>query len=134
MTERIADADKLVKVYIKMRDAKAQMVADHDAKILELEGKMELIENELLEICKATGQDGGKTAHGSFTRTVKTRYWTNDWDAMYRFIKQHDAVELLERRVAQTNMKTFLNENPGLLPDGLNVDSKYSITVRRATK
>lgn len=134
MTEKTIDADKLVKVYIKMRDAKAAMVAEHDAKVLELEEKMGLIEQELLEICKTTGQDGGKTAHGSFTRTVKTRYWTNDWDAMYRFIKDNNAVELLERRVAQSNMKTFLQENPGLLPEGLNVDSKYSITVRRATK
>lgn len=134
MTEKTIDADKLVKVYIKMRDAKAAMVAEHDAKVAELEEKMSLIEHELLDICKATGQDGGKTSHGSFTRTVKTRYWTNDWDAMYRFIKDHDAVDLLERRVAQANMKTFLTENPGLLPEGLNVDSKYSITVRRATK
>lgn len=134
MTEQIVDADKLVKVYIKMRDAKAAMVAKHEAEVGELEEKMGLIEQELLEICKATGQDGGKTSHGSFTRTVKTRYWTNDWDSMYRFIKEHDAVELLERRVAQANMKTFLTENPGLLPEGLNVDSKYSITVRRATK
>lgn len=134
MTEKTIDADKLVKVYIKMRDAKSHMVAEHEAKVLDLEEKMALIEHELLDICKATGQDGGKTSHGSFTRTVKTRYWTNDWDAMYRFIKDHDAVELLERRVAQLNMKTFLQENPGLLPEGLNVDSKYSITVRRATK
>lgn len=134
MTEKTIDADKLVKVYIKMRDAKAAMVAEHDAKVAELEEKMSLIEHELLNICKATGQDGGKTSHGSFTRTVKTRYWTNDWDAMYRFIKDHDAVDLLERRVAQLNMKTFLTENPGLLPEGLNVDSKYSITVRRAPK
>ncbi|NBR09912.1 MAG: hypothetical protein EBT98_09775 [Opitutaceae bacterium] len=134
MTEKIIDADKLVRVYIKMRDAKAHMVAEHDAKVLELEEKMALVEHELLDICKTTGQDGGKTAHGSFTRTVKTRYWTTDWDSMYRFIKDHDAVELLERRVAQLNMKTFLQENPGLLPEGLNVDSKYSITVRRATK
>ena len=134
MTEKTIDADKLVKVYIKMRDAKAQMVAEHDEKVAALEAQMGLIEHELLDICKATGQDGGKTSHGSFTRTVKTRYWTNDWDAMYRFIKDHDAVDLLERRVAQLNMKTFLQENPGLLPEGLNVDSKYSITVRRATK
>jgi hypothetical protein len=134
MTEKTIDADKLVKVYIKMRDAKAQMVAEHDEKVAALEAQMGIIEHELLDICKATGQDGGKTSHGSFTRTVKTRYWTNDWDAMYRFIKDHDAVDLLERRVAQLNMKTFLQENPGLLPEGLNVDSKYSITVRRATK
>ena len=134
MTEKTVDADKLVKVYIKMRDAKAAMVAEHDAKVAELEEKMSLVESELLDICKTTGQDGGKTSHGSFTRTVKTRYWTNDWDAMYRFIKDNNAIELLERRVAQANMKTFLTENPGLLPEGLNVDSKYSITIRRATK
>ena len=62
MTEKIIDADKLVRVYIKMRDAKAHMVAEHDAKVLELEEKMALVEHELLDICKTTGQDGGKTA------------------------------------------------------------------------
>ena len=43
------------------------------------------------------------------------------------------AVELLEQRVHQTNMKQFLKENPDLLPEGINVDSKYSISVRRST-
>jgi len=40
--------------------------------------------------------------------------------------------ELLERRIHQTNIKQFLEENPDLLPAGLNVDSAYSITVRRS--
>ena len=135
MTEAIKyDADRLVRVYIKMRDAKTAMVAEHDTRMAALEVQMEAIEAELLNICKTTGQDGGKTAHGSFSRTVKTRYWTGDWSAMHAFIREHDAVDLLERRVAQTNMKQFLQDNPGLMPEGLNVDSKYSITVRRATK
>ena len=135
MTEAIKyDADRLVRVYIKMRDAKTAMVAEHDTRMAALEVQMEAIEAELLNICKTTGQDGGKTSHGSFTRTVKTRYWIGDWGAMHAFIREHDAVDLLERRVAQTNMKQFLQDNPGLMPEGLNVDSKYSITVRRATK
>jgi hypothetical protein len=95
---------------------------------------MELIEQALLEICKSTGQDGGRTTHGTFSRSVKTRYWTNDWDSMYRFIKEHDAVQLLEQRVHQGNMKQFLQENPGTLPEGLNADARYAITVRRASK
>lgn len=134
MTEKTVDADKLVKVYVKMRDAKAALVREHDEKIAELDQQMSLIEAELLEICKATGQDGGKTSHGTFTRGVKTRYWTSDWSSMHAFIKEHDALSLLEQRVSQSNMKQFLQENPGLLPPGLNVDSKYSITVRRASK
>jgi hypothetical protein len=122
-------ADKLVAVYIKMRDAKAEL-AKQDAVISE---QMSVIEAELLEICKATGQEGGRTAKGTFTRSVKTRYWTSDWESMYSFIKEHNALELLEQRVSQNNMKTFLKENPDKLPAGLNVDSKYSITVRRPT-
>jgi len=39
----------------------------------------------------------------------------------------------LEKRIAQTNMATFLEENPDLLPPGLNVDSKYTISIRRKT-
>lgn len=128
------DATKLVSVYIKMRDAKDALTREYEAKINEVKEQMELIEQALLEICKETGQDGGKTAYGTFSRTVKTRYWTNDWSSMYSFIKDNDAIQLLEQRVHQGNMKQFLTENPGLLPEGLNTDSKYSITVRRASK
>jgi len=128
------DATKLVSVYIKMRDAKDALTREYEAKINEVKEQMELVEQALLEICKETGQDGGKTAYGTFSRTVKTRYWTNDWGSMYRFIKDNDAIQLLEQRVHQGNMKQFLTENPGLLPEGLNTDSKYSITVRRASK
>lgn len=126
------DAAKLVQVYIKMRDTKDAMVREHEAKIAELTAQMEVIEQELLEICKTTGQDGGKTPYGSFTKTVKTRYWTNDWDSMYQFIKSHDIPQLLERRIHQGNFKEFMEANPGLLPEGLNVDARYAITVRRA--
>lgn len=127
-------ADKLVKVYIKMRDAKAAKVKAHEDEIAALDENLDLITKELLEVCKATGQDGGKTAFGTFTRTVKTRYWTSDWKSMYDFIKENDAIELLEQRVAQGNMKQFLKDNPDKLPAGMNVDAKYSITVRRPTK
>ena len=126
------DANKLVQVYIKIRDAKEIKTKQHDEERAALDEQLAAVEESLLEICKTTGQDGGKTQYGSFTRTVKTRYWTSDWDSMYRFIKDHDAPELLERRVHQGNFKDFLQENPDKMPEGMNVDSRYSITVRRA--
>jgi len=126
------DANQLVKVYIKIRDAKERKVKQHEEELAVLEQQLDVVEQELLAICKATGQDGGKTENGSFTRTVKTRYWTSDWDSMYQFIKNHDAPELLERRIHQGNFKEFLQDNPDKMPEGMNVDSRYSITVRRA--
>jgi hypothetical protein len=128
------DADRLVRVYIKIRDAKAQLKTEFDEAVGRLDEQMDVVETELLNLCKSTGQDGGRTDHGTFTRTVKTRYWTSDWQSMYEFIKDHNALELLEQRVSQGNMKKFLLDNPQELPAGLNVDSKYAITVRRPTK
>lgn len=126
------DAEKLVKIYIKIRDAKQALEREMEEKVNALQEQLDIVEQELLELCKATGQDGGKTAYGSFTRSVKTRYWTQDWDSMYAFIRQHDAPELLEKRIHQTNFKEFLSNHPDKLPNGVNVDSKYSITVRRS--
>jgi len=125
------NVEQLVKVYIKMRDARQRLQQDFDEADSKIKVQQEAIQQALLELCKETGTDGLKTAAGTVSRTVKTRYWTSDWNSMKNFIKEHDAFELLEQRVHQTNMKSFLEENPNLMPQGMNIDSKYAITVRR---
>jgi hypothetical protein len=49
-------------------------------------------------------------------------------------MKENDALDLLEKRIAQTNMATFLQDNPTLVPPGLNSNSEYEISVRKPTK
>ena len=120
-------ADDLVSIYIKMRDKKAQLQAEID----KIDAQQEVISQTLLELCKETGADGIRTAAGNVIRTVKTRYWTGDFGAFREFVKENDAFELFENRVHQTNMRAFLEENPDKHPPGLNIDSKYTITVRR---
>lgn len=128
------DAAKLVSVYIKIRDARDAKKRNLEEEIGKLDEQLSTIEAELLEICKTTGQDGGKTPAGTFTRSVKTRYWTSDWDSFYKTVKEHDAPQLLEQRIHQGNFKTFVQEHPDAMPAGVNVDSKYAITVRRSSK
>lgn len=125
------NADSLVKTYIKIRDAKQVKERALKDEIKELDVQLSTIEQELLEICKDTGQDGGKTSSGTFTRSVKRRYWTNDWDSMYKFINEHSMPELLEKRLHQQNFVQFITENPDVMPEGVNVESKYSVTVYR---
>ena len=124
--------DKLAGIYIKIRDARAKLKSEYEAQDTELQGQMDVIEEQLLEACKSIGADSIRTVAGTVIRSVKSRYWTNDWDSMYNFIRQHDAFGLLERRIHQSNMKQFIEENPDLLPMGLNTDSRYSIVVRRS--
>lgn len=124
--------DKLAGIYIKIRDARAKLKSDYEAQDTELEEQMAVIEEQLLEACKVIGADSIRTPEGTVIRSIKNRYWTNDWDSMYNFVRQYDAFGLLERRIHQTNMKQFIEENPNLLPMGLNTDSRYSIVVRRS--
>jgi hypothetical protein len=124
--------DKLAAIYIKIRDAKDKLTADYKQQYANLEEQMSVLEAEMLETCKTMNADSIRTKAGTIIRSIKSRYWTNDWDSMYRFIKENDAYGLLEKRLHQTHMKEFLSENPDLLPMGLNVESEYTVVVRRS--
>jgi hypothetical protein len=123
--------EKLVKIYLKMREKHAEMSHEFKEKESALKTQMDKVKAALLEFCKENEIDSVRTAEGLFFRTVKQSYWTNDWEAMGKFVVEHQAPELLEKRLNQGNMKQFLEEHPDLLPPGLNVDSQYSVTVRR---
>lgn len=125
------NAEQLVTVYIKMRDALVKLQREFDEKEGAIKAQQDIVTQALLEMCKEMGAEGLRTPAGSVFKTIKTRYWTSDWGSMKQFIKDNDALDLMEQRVHQTNMKNFLEENPTLMPPGMNVDSRYSITVRR---
>ena len=125
---------KLSSIYLKIRDARSELKAKYEEDDKKLEEQMDVIEAKLLEICKATDADSIKTQAGTVMRRVATRYWTNDWDSMYEFVKENDAYGLFEKRISQTNMKQFLEENPDKFPKGMLLDSAYKITVRRSNK
>lgn len=126
------DLDKLTAIYLKMRDKRDDMRRDAEAREKEIEEQMSIIEAEMLEVCKQMNADSVRTPHGTIIRSVKSRYWTNDWDSMYQFIKEHDAFGLLEKRLHQTHLKEFLSENPNTFPIGVNVENSYSVVVRRS--
>jgi hypothetical protein len=119
--------DRLVKAYIKIRDVRSELTKQID----ELEEKQKVIQDKLLEICKETGTESLRTEFGTVTKRITKRYWTSDWESFYKFMKDHDAMQLLEQRVSRGNMESFLEENPDLHPPGLNVDANYAVTVRR---
>jgi hypothetical protein len=126
------DMDKLAAVYIKIRDKRAVAKKEFEERDKGLEEQMQIVADEMLEACKRIGADSIKTPHGTIIRSVKSRYWTNDWDSMYTFIEGQGAFGLLEKRLHQTNMKDFLAENPDLYPVGLNVENSYTVVVRRS--
>lgn len=126
--------DKLVAAYRKIRSAVQDEEEAHKQKIASLKEQMDLVNAKLLEICNAQNVDSLRTKEGTVSRRMATRYWTSDWESMYRFIKEHDVMHLLEQRIHNGNMRTYLEENPDVLPVGLNADTKYVISVRKPTE
>ena len=131
-TAQSLDMGHLTQVYIKIRDARDALTAKYKQDVAELEEQMSTIEQEMLETCKTMDASSIRTPHGTIVRSVKTRYWTNDWNSMYDFIKENGAFGLLEKRLHQTHMKDFLTENPDLFPKGMNVENEYTVVVRRS--
>lgn len=130
MTKKL-DTDKLVRVYIKMRDKKNEIKRQRDEEIADIEAQMDTIKEALLQYCEDNNVESSRTESGTFYRSTRSKYWTSDWDQFYQFVLEHEVPELLERRIAQNNLKTFLEENPDLSPKGLQADTEYTISVRK---
>jgi Zn/Cd-binding protein ZinT len=62
---------------------------------------------------------------------VKTRYWTSDWESVYKFVLENNMPELFEKRLNQSVIKELVEEDADFALPGLNSDSEYVITVRK---
>ena len=129
--EEEVSPEKFTKVYLKIREKRAELKAQFEQEDSKLEAQLNAIKSALLDYCKKQGVDSVRTQAGLFYRGIKTRYWTNDWDSMNRFILEHGVPEFYEKRLNQTSVRQYLEENPDVLPPGLNVENDYVITVRK---
>jgi hypothetical protein len=130
-TQAAVPVEKLVKVYLKMNATLAEKKAAFETEEKALKEQMTKVKSALLTYCKEQNVESVRTTEGLFYRGVATRYWTSDWESMGKFIVENSVPDLLEKRLHQGNVKQFLETHPDLLPPGLNVDSEYTITVRR---
>ncbi len=130
MTEGVS-IDKLTRVFVKIRDAKAELAAEFKKKDAELTAQMDELKRAMLDYCKDQNVESVRTEAGLVYRTVRTRYWTGDWETMHSFIVENNLPHLLEKRLNQSAVKEMLEEYPEMVPPGLNADSEYSITVRK---
>ena len=134
MDKEAIPLDRLAKVYRKLRGKITELTQEYDTAVELLKGQQDEIKYAMKDQMKALGVTSVRTLEGTVVLSVKTRYSTQDWDEFKKFVIAHEAIELLEKRIAQTNMAQFLEENPGLVPPGLNSSSEYDISVRKPTQ
>jgi hypothetical protein len=125
------DMDDQAQQYLKLRQKRELLKERFTAEDSQLEKAMAEIEAQLLDSLNETNSTSMSTNSAVIMRSVRRRYMPTNWDAVYKLIEKHKAFSLLEKRVHNGNMKDFLDEHPDEYPAGLNVDSRYAVTVRR---
>jgi len=123
--------DDLTRTYVKIRNRLQEKAAAFKEEEAKLKSQLDVIKRALLDYCSENGVESARTAHGIFYRTTKTRYWTSDWESMHKFVLDQGVPDFLEKRLNQSVVKQFLEENPEQVPPGLNTDVEYVVTVRK---
>ena len=124
--------DSLVETYLAIRNERDKLSREHDAKDKELSNDLAQIEQVLLNSCNEVGADSIRTVGGTIIKSTKENFVCGDWDNFKQYVMQHDAIELLQQRIHQTNFKEFLSgrEDEGL-PPGISSMREFKVTVRK---
>ena len=129
------NAEEIVDAYLNIREARQKLAQDFEDADAELKKDMTHLEQMLLATCQDIGADSIKTKFGTVIRKVNQRFYCTDWENFCKFVMEHDAVDLFERRLHQGNFRQFVEEHEGEgLPPGVNIMREYGITVRKANK
>jgi len=126
-----APADRMTKAYLKIREKRAELKREFTKQDDELSNQLDILKRALLSYCDRNKVESVRTDEGLFFRSQRTKYWASDWEAMHKFVIQHQVPELLDKRINQTNVKQFLEDNPELKPEGLKIDTQYVVSVRK---
>jgi hypothetical protein len=133
-TQEPVPLDRLAKIYRKIKERIDLLTQEYDNEIETLKAQQDEIRFAMKDQMKSMGVKSVQTSFGTVSMVTKTRYNTQDWDSFKKFILEHEVVDLLEKRIAQTNMARYLEENPGSLPPGLNSVTEFEIRVTKPTK
>lgn len=125
------DVDQLVRVYIKIRDARAANTREYEAEDSRLKQQQEKIESVLLAHLNETNSNSVQTPSGTFFRQEEVIPSASDWGAFHAWMREQNAMDALERRVKRVFITEYMDANEGRLPPGISVFRRFACRVRK---
>ncbi|NDE60018.1 MAG: hypothetical protein EB010_11485 [Acidimicrobiia bacterium] len=128
------NTEQMVDAYLAIRTERERILREYEANDARLKEDMAKIEAALLGVCNEINADSIKTTNGTVIRKLNERFYCSDWDNFRKYVLENEAVELLERRIHQSNFRQHLSETEqDGLPPGVNVMREFGITVRKVS-
>lgn len=123
--------EQVVERYLKLRRKKEEIENEAKTKVSEVKAKMTMLESWLMQKADEDGVTSFKTTAGTAFVTSTDFANVADWDAVLTFIKNHEAFDMLERRVSKAAVRAHMDET-GDVPPGITYGTKIGINVRKA--
>lgn len=120
--------EKLMQASINMRDK----IAELEKQISDIKVQRDQVDMALNEACRTLNVSSLKTKAGTISRILKTKYWTSDWNSMYDFILENRLPEFFEKKLVQSAIKEYLEQNPDKHPPGLQATSEYTVRITKS--
>lgn len=132
MSELEYDAATLIAKYLELRDTKEKIAEQHKLELSPYNDALETIENALLKIMLDTKVDSLPvrdlgTAYQQRVLSVKCA----DRGAFHAFVFKHHAGEYLTAHVSKDAVNTYMEENEGRLPPGIEARWYTNVNVMR---
>lgn len=130
-------ADKLIKLYLKTREAKAQASRAYDEQEAKYKAIMQRVENALLAVADANGVEQVKTELGTAFTAEEKKISIADDTAFEAFLNtlpdDGDRYGFFERRVSSRRVEDYMKKHEGAIPPGLNVFRNRTMRVRKSS-
>lgn len=135
------DAERLTRVFKKMRAARAQLAKDYKQDDDDLKAKMAMVQGAMLKFLLETKQDAAKSSEGVFYKQLEHKAIGSDWGAFYAWVKETDSFDYLEKRIKVTEVVEYMKTHAAVdaegnpvraLPPGVSLNSEWVVRVRQA--
>lgn len=125
------DDVSLLKLFIALRDRRAKRKSAYDDDDASDKDKQNKIEVEFLRRFQDRGIDNVAARDiGTAYRSTRSSATVADWEVVLDYVQEHEAWELLERRVNKTAVEQFKSVE-GDLPPGINWSETQVVNFRR---
>ena len=124
--------EDVIGMYLKLRRKKEAIESEVTDKVSGIKEKMSKIEAWIQRKADKDGVTSFSAKGVGTAFLTKTDYASvDDWDATLKYVKEHEAYELLERRVAKKAVREIIEER-GQVPSGITYGTRVSVNIRKA--
>ena len=124
--------DKLATIFVKIREKKRELVAAHEAAVESLDSQMNVILAAIKDRMLRDNCQSMKLSAGTAYITRKTKYYASDWDGLRDWMVKNNALDLVEKRVSQSAMSKWFEENSNNPPTGVFADPEVTVVIRKS--